>query len=203
MHKNDPAENTQEQKAETFEESPVWEPSGQPEAVEPDAEAGATTADATAELEAEEPAVEAELEDLKKEIETLNDRLLRTMAEYDNYRKRSTKEKDDLYSRAMVNTAGKFLPVLDNLVRALAAPTEDQEYKKGVEMIFTSFHDTLKDLQVEEFGEPGEEFNPDLHNAVMHVEDEALGNNVVAEVLQKGYRLGDKILRYAMVKTAN
>lgn len=203
MQINDPAENIQEQKAEDFETSPTREPGDQPEAAEPGTEAEEAAVEEATDAETEVPLEESELETVKKENEVLGDRLLRTMAEYDNYRKRSTKEKDELYSRATANTVGRFLPVLDNLVRALSVETADQEYKKGVEMIYTSFQDTLKDLQVEEFGELGEEFNPDFHNAVMHVEDEELGTNVVAEVLQKGYRLGDKILRYAMVKTAN
>lgn len=144
-----------------------------------------------------------EVQILKEERDALNDRLFRTLAEYDNYRKRSAKEKEELFQFITAQTVGKFLPVLDNLERALAAETSDAEYKKGVEMIYTTFQNTLQGLQVEEIGAEGEVFNPDIHDAVMHVEDESAGENVVVQVLQKGYRIGDKVLRFAMVKTAN
>lgn len=161
------------------------------------------------EINAEEQVTEApqppktEVQILTEERDALNDRLLRTLAEYDNYRKRSAKEKEELFQYITAQTVSKFLPVLDNLERALVAETSDSEYKKGVEMIYTAFQDTLQELQVEEIGAEGETFNPDIHDAVMHVEDESAGENVVVQVLQKGYRIGGKILRFAMVKTAN
>lgn len=153
-----------------------------------------------------EPAEEssaAQLEQLKKQLEEINDKHLRTLAEYDNYRKRSTKEKDAIYPQAKADTVEKFLPIIDNFERAMQTPCADEAFKKGIEMIFQSFLKTMTDLSVEEIGKVGEEFNPDLHNAVMHIEDENLGENVVAQVLQKGYRIGDRVVRYAMVSVAN
>ena len=140
---------------------------------------------------------------LQTQLDELNDRLLRTMAEYDNYRKRSIKEKDAIYPRAKADTVEKFLPIIDNFERAMQAECADEAFKKGMEMIFQSFMKTMTDLSVEEIGKVGEQFNPDLHNAVMHIEDESLGENVVAQVLQKGYRIGERVVRYAMVQVAN
>ena len=130
-------------------------------------------------------------------------KLLRTLAEYDNYRKRSIKEKDAIYPQAKADTVEKFLPIIDNFERAMQTECSDEAFKKGIEMIFQSFIKTMTDLSVEEIGKEGETFNPDLHNAVMHVEDENYGENVVAQVLQKGYKIGDRVVRYAMVKVAN
>ena len=124
-------------------------------------------------------------------------------AEYDNFRKRSQKEKDDLYTVIKAETVGKFLPVYDNLERALAQETADEAYKKGVEMTMNQLVKVMEGLGVTSFGEIGEAFDPARHNAVMHVEDEAAGDNTVVQVLQKGYKLGGKVLRYAMVKVAN
>ena len=140
---------------------------------------------------------------LQKQIDELNDKLLRTLAEYDNYRKRSIKEKDAIYPQAKADTVEKFLPIIDNFERAMQTECSDEAFKKGIEMIFQSFIKTMTDLSVEEIGKEGETFNPDLHNAVMHVEDENYGENVVAQVLQKGYKIGDRVVRYAMVKVAN
>lgn len=144
-----------------------------------------------------------EEEKLQKQIDELNDKLLRTLAEYDNYRKRSIKEKDAIYPQAKADTVEKFLPIIDNFERAMQTECSDEAFKKGIEMIFQSFIKTMTDLSVEEIGKEGETFNPDLHNAVMHVEDENYGENVVAQVLQKGYKIGDRVVRYAMVKVAN
>lgn len=144
-----------------------------------------------------------ELELLNAKNKELNDKYLRLMAEYDNFRKRSQKERDDIYPNAMSTAVGKFLPALDNLERAAAFPHGDDDFGKGFDLIYQSFKEILASIGVEEIGEVGEEFNPATHHAVMHIEDEALGENVVAAVLQKGYRLGDKIIRYAMVQTAN
>lgn len=146
---------------------------------------------------------ETKEQQLQKQLDELNDRLLRTMAEYDNYRKRSIKEKDAIYPQAKADTVEKFLPIIDNFERAMQAECADEAFKKGMEMIFQSFMKTMTDLSVEEIGKVGEQFNPDLHNAVMHIEDESLGENVVAQVLQKGYRIGERVVRYAMVQVAN
>ncbi len=146
---------------------------------------------------AEESAAEKELADTK-------DRLLRITAEYANFRKRSEKEKQDAYVFAKSETIKELLPVIDNLERALASESEDYDsLKKGVEITFNSLVDTLGKLGVEIFGAPGEEFNPNLHNAVMHIEDENYKNGEIVDVFQKGYKINDKIIRPAMVKSAN
>ena len=130
------------------------------------------------------------------ELKTANDKYLRLMAEYDNYRKRSQKEKEGLYGDIKSDTVSKFLPVYDNLVRALAQSTEDEAYRKGVEMIMNQFNTTLEKLGVSRIESLGQKFDPSLHNAVMHVEDENLGENVVAVELQKGYTYKDSIVRH-------
>ena len=141
--------------------------------------------------------------DLKAEMDTLNDKYLRICAEYDNFRKRSQKEKDSLYGDVKAETLKKFLPVYDNLVRALAQSTEDEAYRRGVEMIMNQFNVTMEKLGVTEIECLGKKFDPAFHNAVMHVEDEEKGENEIVEVFQKGYKKGDKVIRYAMVKSAN
>ena len=138
-----------------------------------------------------------------EELRGANDRYLRLLAEYDNYRKRSQKEKDSLYGDIKANTVTAFLPVYDNLVRALAQTTEDEAYRKGVEMIMTQFEQTLTKLGVEKIESLGQTFDPQLHNAVMHVEDETMSENEIVEVFQEGFRLGEHIIRFAMVKVAN
>ena len=140
---------------------------------------------------------------LEKEKADLNDKFLRICAEYDNFRKRSQKEKDALYGDIKANTVTQFLPVYDNLERALKQNTEDEAYKKGVEMIMTQFCSTLEKLGVTEIQCLGEKFDPAMHNAVMHVDDEEKGENEIVEVFQKGFELGDKVIRFAMVKVAN
>ena len=149
------------------------------------------------------PVEESEEEKLKKELDETKDRYLRLMAEYDNFRKRSAKEKAEIYSDAAANTISQILPVYDNFERALASETSEESYRQGVEMIFKQFSDMLAKLGVEILNPLGEEFNPDIANAVTQVSDESLGENVVAQVLQKGYKLGDKVIRYAMVSVAN
>lgn len=144
-----------------------------------------------------------ETELLQEQIEELKDQLLRTMAEYSNFRNRSQREKDAIYPQATAAAVSQFLPLLDNFERALAAPCSDENFKKGIDMLHHAFLETLKKLGVEEFGEAGEEFDPERHNAVMHIDDESMGTNVIVEVFQKGYRLGDRIVRHAMVKVAN
>jgi molecular chaperone GrpE len=154
---------------------------------------------------AEEP--EQEIEDemaiLRRKNDEMNDKYLRLMAEYDNFRKRSQREREEIYPTATVNAVMKFLPVLDNIERAAAFPHAEDDFGKGFDLIYQGFQDVLKNLGVEPVGEVGEPFDPAFHNAVMHIEDEALGENVISQVLQKGYRIGDKVIRYAMVQTAN
>ncbi len=140
---------------------------------------------------------------LEKEKEELNDRFLRICAEYDNFRRRSQKEKDALYGEIRANTVIQFLPVYDNLERALKQGTEDEAYKKGVEMIMTQFRTTMDKLGVKEIECLGKTFDPAFHNAVMHVDDEEKGENEIVEVFQKGFLLNDKVIRFAMVKVAN
>ena len=142
-------------------------------------------------------------EKLAAQLADLNDKLMRTLAEYDNFRKRSQKEKDALYPEAVANTVLTFLPVLDNFERALASECKDQDFKKGIELIMNAFKDCLTKLKVEEIASLGEEFDPNLHNAVMHIEDDTTADNVIVEVFQKGYKMGDKVIRHAMVKVAN
>jgi molecular chaperone GrpE len=132
-----------------------------------------------------------------------HDQYLRLAAEYDNYRKRSQKEKDNLYRDAKADTTEKFLPVFDNLTLALAQETTDTAYKKGVEMTMTGLMEILKKLDVTIYGEPGDIFSPDLHNAVMHIEDDNYKEGEIVQVFQKGFKLGDKVIRFAMVQTAN
>ena len=148
-----------------------------------------------------------EKKETKKEIEAdlaaEKDKYLRLLAEYDNYRRRSQKEKESAWSDAKADTAAAFLPVYDNLERALKQETADEAYKKGVEMTMTQLKEVLTKLGIEEIPALGEPFDPNLHNAVMHVDDEDLGENVVVEVFQDGFKLGDKIIRHAMVKVAN
>lgn len=144
-----------------------------------------------------------ELESLKTGHEELNDRYLRLRAEYDNFRRRSIKERESVYADAVCDVIAAVLPVYDNLERALKTPTGDAAFLKGVDMTHRQFSDCLSKLGVTEIPAEGKPFDPALHDAVMHVEDENLGQNVVAEVFQKGFQIGDKIIRHAMVKVAN
>ena len=132
-----------------------------------------------------------------------HDSYLRLAADYDNFRKRNTKEKEMLYSAGKADAVEKLLPVYDNLERALNQSTADEAYKKGVEMTMTQLVGILTGLGVEIFGEVGDAFDPNIHNAVMHTEDENLGENVISQVFQKGFKLGEKIVRFAMVQVAN
>ena len=132
-----------------------------------------------------------------------HDSYLRLAADYDNFRKRTIKEKEASYGNGKADAIEKLLPVYDNLERALNQPTEDAAYKKGVEMTFTQLVNIFTALGVEIFGELGDAFDPNLHNAIMHTEDETLGENVISQVFQKGFKLGDKIVRFAMVQVAN
>ena len=150
-----------------------------------------------------EAAKPSELDQAKADLAKEHDNYLRLAAEYDNFRKRSQKEKDELYTVIKAETVGKFLPVYDNLERALAQETADEAYKKGVEMTMNQLVKVMEGLGVTSFGEIGEAFDPARHNAVMHVEQEGLGENVIAEVFQKGFLVGEKVIRFAMVKVAN
>jgi molecular chaperone GrpE len=145
---------------------------------------------------------EEENKKLREELDTTKDRLLRLTAEYDNYRKRTIKEKEGIYSDAYIDVLKEIIPILDNLERAVAADGNIDDLKKGIEMTIKGCKDSFVKLGVEEIDATGE-FDPNLHNAVMHIEDENLGKNVVAEVFQKGYKKDDKIIRHTMVKVAN
>ena len=139
-----------------------------------------------------------------KQLETTKDQFTRLSAEYDNYRKRTTKEKDNIYQDAKADTVKAFLAVYDNLERAAAAEGgEDSPHKKGLEMIFAQYKDILKNLGVEEIEAKGKEFDPELHNAVMHIDDENLGENMIAQVFQAGFKMGDRVIRHSIVQVAN
>ena len=128
---------------------------------------------------------------------------LRLAAEYDNFRKRTAKEKESSYSNGKADAIEKLLPVYDNLARALKQETTDAAFKKGVEMTMTELVKILNGLGVEIFGNEGDEFDPNIHNAVMHIDDESYGENVICQVFQQGFKMGEKIVRFAMVQVAN
>lgn len=150
-----------------------------------------------------EKAEKSEAKKLKKELAEANDKYLRLMAEYDNFRKRSAKERLELTDTAKGNVINGFLPVFDNFERALGTETQDAVYKQGVEMIFNQFSDALKKLNVEVMKLVGKEFDPNVATAVSTVDDPDLGENIVAQVLQNGYTIGGKVIRHAMVIVAN
>ncbi len=158
----------------------------------------------TAEETAEQtPETAQETENYQEKYEKEHDSFLRLAAEYDNFRKRSQKEKDASYTNGKADTIAKLLPVYDNLERAMNQPTEDAAYKKGVELTMTGLVKIFSDLGVEIYGEVGETFDPNLHNAVMHTESEDLGENEISQIFQKGFKTGEKIIRFAMVQVAN
>ena len=151
--------------------------------------------------ETREPTVE---EKLTGELNETKDKLLRVMAEYDNFRKRSQKEKEMAYGDTKASTIAEFLPVYDNFIRAMSAEATDLDsFKKGIEMIFNQYGETFKKLGVESFGEKGEAFDPNIHNAVMHGEDEELPENSISDVFSTGYKMGDRVIRPAIVKVVN
>ena len=162
-------------------------------------QAGTAEAPDSAELTAALESAEKAMAALKEK----EDQFLRLAAEYDNYRRRSQKEKESVWNDAKSETVLAFLPVYDNLERALKQETADEAYKKGVEMTMNQLREVLKKLGVEEIPALGETFDPNVHNAVMHVEDESAGENTVVEVFQTGFKSGDKVVRFAMVKVAN
>ena len=158
--------------------------------------------DKASKLKSENKALTAENEKLKKELAETSDKYLRMLAEYDNFRRRTQKEKEGIYADAYESALSAVLPVADNLERA-ALCTDGESLSDGVKMIIKQFSEALGKLGVEAYGARGDAFDPVVHNAVMQIEDEELGENTVAEVLQKGYKKGDRILRHAVVKVAN
>ena len=141
---------------------------------------------------------------LEEELKAKNDAYLRLAAEYENYRRRTTEEKTNIYADATAKAIKEILPIGDSIEMALkSVDNAPEEYKKGLELICNQLKTSLEKLNVETFGEVGEEFNPELHNAVMKIEDDSLGENTIAQVFQTGYKTGDKIIRHAMVQVAN
>ena len=152
--------------------------------------------------QAEIEALKAEIEMLKTEAKEKDDKYLRLAAEYDNFRRRSREEKDATYSSAMADTVAELLPIIDNLERATAFD-DGEKVREGLKMIASTVGSALSKLGVEAFGNPGDKFDPNLHNAVMHEEDDSERENEITDVFQKGYKKGNKIIRFAMVKTVN
>lgn len=143
-----------------------------------------------------------EADKVAEELSAVKEQLVRTMAEYDNFRKRSQREKDALRTDIIVNVTSKFLPVMDNLERALGADCTDENYKSGVQMIYDSFMETLKNLGVEEIESDGADFSPNLHQAVQKIQSETVESGKVAQTFAKGYKIGDKVIRFAVVAVA-
>ena len=141
--------------------------------------------------------------EFEKKYNDVNEKYLRTLAEYDNYRKRTIKEKESIYPEAKAVVVEKFLPVLDNFQRAIESAENKDAFYEGVVMLKKQMDEVLSALGVEEIKAVGEEFNPELHNAVMHVDDEKTGENIIVEEFQKGYKIGDRVIRHSMVKVAN
>ena len=142
-------------------------------------------------------------EELKAKLMAKHDNYLRLAAEYDNFRKRTQKEREALYTDIKAETVGKFLPVFDNLQRAMAQPTADEAYKKGVEMTMNGLLSIMEGLGVKSFGEVGEVFDPNFHNAVMHKDDDNFGESIICEVFQTGFKVSEKVIRHAKVVVAN
>ena len=204
----DKKETAPEAKNEILEEAPaeaeaVSEEAAAPETAESQEAPKADKKSRREEKKAARKKDEEKLAALENENAVLNDKYLRICAEYDNFRRRSQKEKDGLYGDIKADTVQKFLPVYDNLERALRQGTEDEAYRKGVEMIMTQFNATLEKLGVKKIESLGKTFDPKLHNAVMHVDDESQGENTIVEVFQEGFTVNDKVIRFAMVKVAN
>lgn len=154
-------------------------------------------------VEVEQPEVETEADKAAEELAAVKEQLVRTMAEYDNFRKRSAREKDALRAEIITNITSKFLPVMDNLERALTAECSDENYKNGVQMIYDSFMETLKNLGVEEIASDGAAFDPNYHQAVQRVESSDAESGTVVQTFAKGYKIGEKVIRFAMVAVAN
>ena len=145
----------------------------------------------------------AEIEALKQELEETTDRYKRLMAEFDNYKKRSAKEREGLYNSLIADIITSLLPTLDNLEKAANAKTEDESYRQGVELVLKQVTDTLSSLGVKEIETVGTAFNPELHEAVSSVQDDELGEKEIKEEFRKGYKIGDKVIRHSMVVVAN
>lgn len=146
---------------------------------------------------------DAEIEGLKAELEKSKDLLLRTAAEFDNFKKRTDRERTGVAEYAKAEIIKKLLPIIDNIGRASGADKESPDYIKGIEMIVKQFEALIETLELSKVASAGDTFDPNLHDAVMHIEDENLGDNVIAEVLQQGYKFGETVVRPAMVKVAN
>lgn len=144
-----------------------------------------------------------ELNSVKLELEETTDRLKRLMAEFDNFKKRSAKEREGLYNSLLSDIVSSFLPVVDNLEKAVNSATQDESYKQGVELVLKQFMDVLSSLGVKEIEGVGSTFNPEYHEAVSSVQDETLGEKEIKEVFRKGYKIGEKVIRHAMVVVAN
>ena len=193
------------------ESTPEKNTAQQPTADEAAKTAETAKADETAEKSAEPETFTVtreqmeKMEGLAKQLAEEHDQYLRLAAEYDNYRKRTAKEKEGIYANAKIDPIKGMLPVYDNLERGLAqfGAEDDDPHKKGLEMIFNQYKEALTKLGVTPIDCVGKEFDPERHNAVMHIEDESCGENTVVEVLQQGFMLGDKVLRFAIVKVAN
>ena len=153
--------------------------------------------------ETQEQEVAPEVNPWEEKYNAEHDSYLRLAADYDNFRKRTIKEKEQSYGNGKADAIEKLLPVYDNLERALNQPTEDAAYKKGVEMTMTQLVGIFTGMGVEIYGEKGDSFDPNLHNAVMHTEEEGVEENTITQVFQKGFKLGDKVIRFAMVQVAN
>ena len=198
MSKNE--ENAVQEEEQTTSEQVVPETeAAEAAAVEEEVETAANTeevSDGTSELETKLAESEKALAEKDKQYQYL-------AAEYDNFRRRSAKEKTDAYSSAKADAALAFLPVFDNLQRALAAPCTDAAYAKGVEMTMTQLRQVLEKLGITEIDALNQPFDPNLHNAVLHVDDDSVGESTVVEVFQSGFKMGDKVIRFAMVKVAN
>ena len=162
-----------------------------------------TPVEETVEQVAEEVTEAPEVNPWEEKYNAEHDAYLRLAAEFDNFRKRTIKEKELSYSHGKADAVEKLLPVYDNLERALNQPTQDEAYKKGIEMTMHQLVEIFTGLGVEIFGEAGEAFDPNLHNAVMHTEDDSVEENTITQVFQKGFKLGEKIVRFAMVQVAN
>ena len=188
----------------SFKEEPQFEEEVTTEnANKAEGEACQTEEETSNEAVSTEEALLKQIELLQEEIKEKDDKLLRSRAEFDNYRRRTQKEKEELYQMATADCALSFLEVLDNLERAAEADGEAAELKKGVDMILKQFREQLAKIDVKEIEALGAEFDPELHNAVNRIEDENYGENVVCQVFQKGYTIKDKALRCAMVVVAN
>ena len=189
------------------EKKDVTQQTAQPDAEQAETPAAEEKSEKSEKAEKKSKKADKSAEELKKlqdDYAALNDRYMRVLAEYDNFRKRTQKDLDSRVSHTKVDVLSRILPVVDNFERAVSnADADFESYRKGIEMIANQFKEILGSLGVEEFGAPGDTFDPNLHNGVMHVEDENLGENEITDVFMKGYKLGDKLIRPATVKVAN